>query len=133
MKMQSGSEKPGAIVNSGTGSCANPGNLSLPNDAREMIVSVTPAGQGEHTSGWSETTAKVLTGPLVWAVLIAFLAVRLRSPINRLIDALRQRVEDGDDLDLLGVRVSKQEFRVDAASGVKVEEKILAKGVDKDI
>jgi hypothetical protein len=113
-------------------SCASPATSPVPNDAREVIVNVPPSCQGEHTSGWSETTAKVLTGPLVWAVLIAFLAVRLRFPVNRLIEAFRKRVEDGDNLDFLGVKVSKQEYRVDAAAGVKLEESILQNGVDKE-
>ncbi|MGW0732455.1 CGNR zinc finger domain-containing protein [Streptomyces sp. NPDC002851] len=73
---------------------------------RAVLAVLGPTAQLGWGFGWLGDCAGVLDTwltSLVWPTFIAALLFRFRAPLNRLIETVNSRVEQGDPLDLAGI------------------------------
>jgi hypothetical protein len=65
----------------------------------------TSTVNADHITGVASAIVQIASGPLVWALLLLIAVFRWRYRLDRIMDAIAERIESGGGLDLGPVKI----------------------------
>jgi hypothetical protein len=84
------------------------GSYASDDCGRKIQISVGAPQTSAASSGWAAAADHVLTAPFLWSLVAIFVLIAWRRDFRRLLTALIDRIESGDKIDFVGVKMESQ-------------------------